>query len=107
MARSTCSCGDRGTASRTLDNGSQPLSRRRELAGAGIRPHIMVKVGKAEAGDETMLRSVCPGRAKARVAEDGPSRAQVHWVTTLAMAAATALAITIFALSHAVAQTPV
>lgn len=53
-----------------------------------------------------MVGTACRGRARARVARAGPSRSQVHWVTTLAMAAATALAITIFALSHAVAQVP-
>ena len=54
-----------------------------------------------------MARSALAGRTRARAIDAPPSRTQVHWVTTLAMAVATALAITIFALTHAVAQTPV
>ena len=53
-----------------------------------------------------MVRSAYPGRARTRVARAAPSRTQIHWVTTLAMAVATALAITVFALGHAVAQMP-
>ena len=49
-----------------------------------------------------MTRLTYPART--RVARAAVSRSQVHWVTTLAMTVASALAITVFALGHAVAQ---
>ena len=45
--------------------------------------------------------------ARTRVARTAPSPSQVHWVTTLAMTVASALAITVFALGHALAQVAV